>query len=104
MPHRVRDTRLCVIAGQLHPLQCHLNRSLGGDAKMLEHVLGRCAGAEAVHAHAGEFAVLPDHRVPAQRTAVSIAMTGALPMLAALRAPASNYSLPKREKTRENTR
>src|SRR5205814_6650418 len=44
-------------------LQGSVNRSLGGNAEVLEKVLGRRAGAEAVHAH--EFTILADHGVPA---------------------------------------
>src|SRR5215475_6768750 len=40
-----------------------VNRGLGGNAEMLEKVLGRAAFAEAVHAD--EDAVMADHGVPA---------------------------------------
>ena len=51
---------------------------------MLEKVLGRRAGAEAVHAD--EFAVRPITASQPNRTAASIAiLTGALPMIALLR-------------------
>src|SRR5215475_14028471 len=43
--------------------QGSVNSSLGGNAKVLEKVLGRRAGAESMHAH--EFTIPADHSVPA---------------------------------------
>src|SRR4051794_7826397 len=54
---------LAMTVSQLQPLQRSVNRGLGGNAKMLEQVLGRRAGAKTVHAD--EFAILSDHLVPA---------------------------------------
>src|SRR5258705_7739983 len=44
-------------------LQGSVNRSLSGNSKMLEKVLGRRAGAKAVHAD--KFPILPNHGIPA---------------------------------------
>src|SRR6186713_3268907 len=43
--------------------QGSVNCSLGGNAEVLEKVLGRRAGAKAVHAY--EFTIRPDHGIPA---------------------------------------